>query len=171
MAFINFKGKTFKQISSSATFAKKEAYKKLPTVVRHGPSSSKGGGLIDYQRVKSALLTNEDAYHVEQDSTTQEIMIAMSASEFRYQFDQYFQREFSGSAYTSVSKSFTDKFGVAADRAELDGQKFMMLVQPGGVPATGSYSVSHGIIESSTTSSLKIKKLTFTNSTPTSSYL
>ena len=170
MAFLNFKGKTFRQISSSAASTKKEAYKKIPTVARHGVSSSKGGGLIDYARIKTALSTNPDAYFVEQDNTTREIMIAMSASEFRFQFNSYFSRNFSGTSLTDISASFFSQFGIAADAAELQGQKFMMLIQPGNVPTTGSYSISHGIISINDTPALKTKKLTFTNLTPTSSY-
>jgi hypothetical protein len=171
MAFSNFKGKTFKQVSSSAAFTKKEAYKKIPTVARHGVSSSKGGGLIDYVRVKTALLSNPDAYHIEQDNTTNEVMIAMSASEFRYQFNSYFSRHFSGTSLTDISASFFSQFGAAADAAELQGQKFMMLVGGEGTPATGSYSLSHGIVNHNVSPALKTKKITFINSTPTASYL
>ena len=171
MAFENFKGKTFKQISSSNSFTKKEAYKKIPVAARHGVSSSKGGGLISYARIKTALASNPDAYHIEQDTSTNEIMIAMSASEFREQFKLFFDREFAaGDAKTAISQSFFNKFGLSADAAELRGEKFMMLISSEGAPATGSYSLSHGIVTITDTPALKTKKITFTNSTPTASY-
>ncbi len=170
MAFENFKGKLFTQISSSATSTKKEPHKKIPLSARHGINSSKAKGLINYQRVKTALVSNPDAYHVEQDNNTGEIMLAFSASEFRHLFNDLFQREFSGTAFTDISASFFSQFGVAADAAELNGQKFMMLLAPSNEVTTGSYSFTHGIINHSTTPALKTKKVIMFNTTPTESF-
>lgn len=170
MAFENFKGKTFKQISSSAASTKKEAHKKIPLSARHGINSSKAKGLVNYERIKTALVSNSDAYHVEQDNDTKEIILAFSASEFRFLFNDLFQREFSGTALNDISASFFSQFGVAADRAELNGQKFMMFLAPSNEVTTGSYSFTHGIVDHNANSSLKNKKVTMFNTTPTESF-
>ena len=170
MAFENFKGKTFKQISSSATSTKKEAHKKIPLSARHGINSSKAKGLIDYGRIKTVVVSNPDAYHIEQDNDTKEIILGFSASEFRFLFNDLFQREFSGTAFTDISASFFSQFGVAADRAELNGQKFMMFLAPSNEVATGSYSFTHGIVDHNANPSLKNKKVTMFNTTPTESF-
>lgn len=177
MSFNQFTGRLFSIVSSSVGSTKQEPHKKIPIVARHGRKSSKRGGFFKYERVKTARVTNEDAYHVEQDDTTREVAIYMSASEFRTQFLDYFTREFTGSAFTEISASFFTKFGIAADAAELNGQKFGFFVAPFEIgsgdgdtvvaPATGSYDLSHGIVDHST----KRVKITFSNNTPTGSYL
>tara|TARA_R110002167_G_scaffold70832_2_gene199966 strand:+ start:63 stop:1379 length:1317 start_codon:yes stop_codon:yes gene_type:complete len=115
MAFDNFKGKKFTEVSASTGTTKKPPYKKIPSVLRKGKKSTSQGGFFNYDLIKTAIANDPNSVHVEQDPTTGEVATYFTASVFRTMMDNHISNSFSSGAYAQLSASFFSKFGNAVD--------------------------------------------------------
>ena len=138
MAFNKFKGKRYTVITSSVDTVKKETYRKIPAVLKSGKKArltgellafnpandnpitviSNASGFFDYQLILSASdksigspLYDDNAIHVEQDLSTNEIGVYMTSSLFVQMMNEYLSGSLPSSSYASISQSFNSQIG------------------------------------------------------------
>lgn len=141
MAFNNFKAKKFTEVTSSISNAK-EIYRKIPAVLKSGKKSQEIGGkngFFDYKRIvsasdksKGAAFYDDDAVIVQQDPTTLETGVYISASIFREMMNEYlqFKAGLPSSSYQQISASFFSQIGGGLDSMPSDEQYVGILAAP-----------------------------------------
>ena len=166
MAYNNFKGKRFTEISSSVLTRQKELYRTIPAVLRLGKKSKLNGGttgFFDYKRILSASDKNigasyygPNAVHVEQDISTNEVVVFLTASLFRDNMNEYLSSSLSSGSYSTISASFFNQIGVAVSNMPPSEAYVGILVNPFEIgsssslgtniiaPCTSSYRFTHG---------------------------
>jgi hypothetical protein len=169
MAFDSFKGLKFTAITASALTKKKEPYRKIPSVLREGRKSRKNKGFFDYNLILSSSdksiespIYDDTNIHIEENETTGEVGVYISASLFRNMMNDYLLGSLPPSSYASISASFFEQIAQGVENMPPDEAYVGILTdifEPGSVgsgseitePINATFdSIMPGIADSST---------------------
>ena len=185
MAFENFKGKKFTQVTSSAEIKTKDLYRKLPAVLRLGKKEKSQGGFFSYDRILSASdkslgasYYEENAVIVQVDTASNETFVGLTSSLFRSDILEYIEStsNFSSTAAATLSASFFSQIGTAVTNMAGAEAYVGILTSPFEVGSRGSGSEVIGPVTASVSiketpglafdasGALRKRKLTYINS-------
>ena len=183
MAFENFKKKKFSEIIAQATTKKKEAFRKIPAVLRLGKKTTERKGFFDYNGVILDALDKsrnspdyeDNSVLLEEDPSTGEVSVLIKDTVFKKNFFKHIDQTlgFSVQAKTQISKSFFDQIGTAVSNMPPEERYVQILAAPNEVgssnddDATGIFgpvTASLNVIRSLGWYSASLeRKLTFEN--------
>ena len=140
MAFENFKKKKFSEIIAQATTKKKEAFRKIPAVLRLGKKTTERKGFFDYNGVILDALDKsrnspdyeDNSVLIEEDPSTGEVAVLIKDTVFKKNFFKHIDQTlgFSVQAKTQISKSFFNQIGTAVSNMPPEERYVQILAAP-----------------------------------------
>ena len=138
MAFENLKRLTFTQLTSS--FKTRDAFRKIPAVLRLGKKEKTQGGFFDYETIvqnyldkgKASNKFQDNAVIVVEDPTTREVAVCIKDGIFKDTIDDFIENTagFKAQSKAQMKTKFNNQLSTAASNMPISERYVAVLTAP-----------------------------------------